>query len=495
MRRAWLAPLLLVIGLVLQLTVLNGLVLPGSGAPDVVLVLVAALAVTQGPLAGGLTGFIAGFCLDVAPPGSPVIGQYALVFCLAGWLGGRLGRLGGQSPLRALVSVAVTVTVGEVLAAVAGLLLDRGAVTLAAVRTVLPATVGYDLLLAPFVLFGVAFATAILTSGVAAGALGVLPVQARRPLRHEPKRRVHEPRIGRAAARPGDGWVGGGPHSGQRHGSARPGPRRGARLRPGNGVAGSASGLARHPSRPPAGVPVDLRLGRGRRGDGVVGTGLTAHWQPAAHPGLLAGSRREFRPRNVAPGGSAARGYPLVPAPRPRTAPIRFAGGPSAGRPGSRSAPRVRMGASRSVLSGRPAAASVPRLDFRSHPAPAARRPAAVPRFRRRTSFLRTSATSGLVSGGALSASTFRMTASRKAAPRLRLGRKRVSPGMIGGTGLSPLRRPALGAGKRPQFGYGRRSPLAFLAGRRIGGRWLARQRVGRRSGVWLLGRRTGGLR
>jgi hypothetical protein len=66
---------------------------------------------------------------------------------------------------------------------------------------------------------------------------------------------------------------------------------------------------------------------------------------------------------------------------------------------------------------------------------------------------------------------------------------------MLGGSGGSALRRPAIRIGKRPRFGYGRRSVLSFLTGRHIGGRWLARQRAGSRSGVWLIGKRTGGLR
>jgi hypothetical protein len=66
---------------------------------------------------------------------------------------------------------------------------------------------------------------------------------------------------------------------------------------------------------------------------------------------------------------------------------------------------------------------------------------------------------------------------------------------MLGGSGRSPLRGPSLRIGKQPRFGYGRRSLLSFLTGRRVGGSWLARKRVGSRSGTWLIGKRTGGLR
>jgi len=106
------------------------------------------------------------------------------------------------------------------------------------------------------------------------------------------------------------------------------------------------------------------------------------------------------------------------------------------------------------------------------------------------------------------------MTARRRlvGVPRLRLGRGRHGDGQLGGTVhwlRRPSRRPATPrfhpgslarAGsrpepRRPRFGYGRHSVLSFLAGRRLGGRWLARKRAGSRSGASLIGRRTGGIR
>ena len=134
MRKAWLAPVLIVVSIVLQLTVLNGLRLPGGGVPDVVLVVVAALAVADGPLAGVIVGFAAGLCLDLAPPGSLLVGQYALVFCLAGWAAGRLGRTAGRSPLWSAVFMAIVVAAAEALSTALGLVLEPAQVTTAEVR-------------------------------------------------------------------------------------------------------------------------------------------------------------------------------------------------------------------------------------------------------------------------------------------------------------------------------------------------------------------------
>ena len=85
MRRAVLSAILLAAALVLQLTVVNRLPLPGGGAPDLVLLTVVALGLCGSPAAGAVTGFCAGLGLDLAPPGSYLIGEYALVFCLIGY--------------------------------------------------------------------------------------------------------------------------------------------------------------------------------------------------------------------------------------------------------------------------------------------------------------------------------------------------------------------------------------------------------------------------
>jgi hypothetical protein len=99
--------------------------------------------------------------------------------------------------------------------------------------------------------------------------------------------------------------------------------------------------------------------------------------------------------------------------------------------------------------------------------------------------------------GGALTTGSFRPRPQRPT-PQLRLSGG--APGMLGGTGRGPrLGKPAARSGKQPRFSYGKHSPLSALIGhrlgRRLGGGWLARWRVGSRSGVWLVGRRPEGLR
>ena len=98
MRRAAFAAGLLLLAILIQLTVLNNVRLPGGTGPDLVLVVVVALGLTGGPLEGMLGGFCAGLALDVAPPATHLVGQYALVFCLVGYAAGRVAAISPSPP-------------------------------------------------------------------------------------------------------------------------------------------------------------------------------------------------------------------------------------------------------------------------------------------------------------------------------------------------------------------------------------------------------------
>jgi rod shape-determining protein MreD len=157
LRRLILSVVLVAVALAAQLTIVNRLSLPGGAGPDLVLLVVVALALTGGPLPGVLTGFLAGLALDVAPPAGHTVGEYALVFCIVGYVCGRLAGLGEESP--ALLYVAISAgaaAVGAVLYAGLGVMLSDPEVTWASVQHVLPPAVVYNALLSPFVLFGVA---------------------------------------------------------------------------------------------------------------------------------------------------------------------------------------------------------------------------------------------------------------------------------------------------------------------------------------------------
>ena len=90
MARKLAAALALALALLVQLTIVNGLALPGGGTPDLVLLCVVAIGMTGGSASGVVAGFGAGLALDLAPPASQLAGQYALVLCLIGYGSGRL---------------------------------------------------------------------------------------------------------------------------------------------------------------------------------------------------------------------------------------------------------------------------------------------------------------------------------------------------------------------------------------------------------------------
>jgi rod shape-determining protein MreD len=162
--RALVSFVLTAVAVVVQLTIVDRIAFPGGGGPDLVLLLVAALALAGGPMAGVLTGFFAGLALDVAPPGSHFTGQDALVFCLIGYACGLLSddfsgdTEQGHTALFEIVVTAAGAVCGEALVALLGVMLSDPRVSWPAITRVLPAAVAYDILLCPFVLYATAAA-------------------------------------------------------------------------------------------------------------------------------------------------------------------------------------------------------------------------------------------------------------------------------------------------------------------------------------------------
>jgi rod shape-determining protein MreD len=151
-------PVALFAAVIVQLTVVNRLPLPGGIAPDLVLLLVTAVAVCTGPMTGLLTGFAGGLALDIAPPATHYAGEYALVFCLAGYFAARVAAAsaattGERNPWVELGAMAAATAAGEAGKAGLGLLLSDPDVTGPAIKHVLPGAIAWDLLLTPFAFF------------------------------------------------------------------------------------------------------------------------------------------------------------------------------------------------------------------------------------------------------------------------------------------------------------------------------------------------------
>ncbi|MGW4161066.1 rod shape-determining protein MreD [Streptomyces sp. NPDC004788] len=149
--RILLSAALIVVALVVQVSVLARLQLPGA-VPDLVLLTVVALALVYGHVTGALVGFTAGLLADLAPPADHAAGRYALVLCVVGYLCGLArpdnGRLKSASgPMTVVVVAALGSTL---LYASVGALVGDTAARHVGLGFLLFTAALYDLLLAPF---------------------------------------------------------------------------------------------------------------------------------------------------------------------------------------------------------------------------------------------------------------------------------------------------------------------------------------------------------
>lgn len=151
LNRILLSASLIVVALVVQVSILARLQLPGA-VPDLLLLTVLALAMVYGPTGGSLVGFGAGLLADLAPPADHAVGRYALVLCVMGYLAGLAKPEGGKlrsatGPLVVVVGAAISSTL--LYAGVGALVGDTAARDVGLGGLLFTASL-YDLLLAPF---------------------------------------------------------------------------------------------------------------------------------------------------------------------------------------------------------------------------------------------------------------------------------------------------------------------------------------------------------
>ncbi|KND29497.1 rod shape-determining protein MreD [Streptomyces acidiscabies] len=156
--RILLSTTLVVVALVVQVSVLARLHLPGA-VPDLLLLTVLGLAMVYGHTSGALIGFGAGLLADLAPPADHAAGRYALVLSVIGYAAGLIkpetGRLkSATAPMLVVVASALGSTL--LYAAVGGLVGDTSARHVGIGGLLFSAAL-YDLLLAPFVVPAVMF--------------------------------------------------------------------------------------------------------------------------------------------------------------------------------------------------------------------------------------------------------------------------------------------------------------------------------------------------
>lgn len=138
---------------VLVAALLTAVILPRLGVPavwmpDLVLLGVVATAVLRGPTHGGLAGLLAGWVVELIPPGGRPLGLMALTFMLAGGAAGMLRTSSLQPMVR--TTLALVVAGGVVLAGrVASVVVAEGSLDAADGLTRLAATCAAAALVIP----------------------------------------------------------------------------------------------------------------------------------------------------------------------------------------------------------------------------------------------------------------------------------------------------------------------------------------------------------
>jgi rod shape-determining protein MreD len=141
--------LMLLSAVFLQVGVLARLGLPGA-TPDLVLVLVTALAMQRGPIVGVVSGFSAGLLLDLVSPSAGTLGISALLLVIVGLVAGRAGG-DDHAIIRPLVVVTLASTFFVLGYAFLSGLLDRRSLIWDDLPTILGTEILYALILATFV--------------------------------------------------------------------------------------------------------------------------------------------------------------------------------------------------------------------------------------------------------------------------------------------------------------------------------------------------------
>ena len=130
---------------ILQVTIVASIGILG-GSPDLVLVTLVAVSLTQGSIFGAFSGFWAGLLIDIARLGT--LGFTSLLLTLAGFWIGRYGETTGRDRAHApVLSVAVVTVLYALGSLVMHFLLREPASAKIALVDELPATIALNLLL------------------------------------------------------------------------------------------------------------------------------------------------------------------------------------------------------------------------------------------------------------------------------------------------------------------------------------------------------------
>jgi rod shape-determining protein MreD len=149
--RMLVAFLLVSLALVLQVSLFPHLGWQGV-VPNLCLLVVVGAALTRGPQAAVLLGFLAGVALDLAPPADHVAGRWALALVVVGYVAGRVRQDVKPTAVAVVGTVAASSFIGTSVFAITGLILQDPVLDVGQLLQVIVVAVVWDVLLTPFVL-------------------------------------------------------------------------------------------------------------------------------------------------------------------------------------------------------------------------------------------------------------------------------------------------------------------------------------------------------
>lgn len=149
--RTLVAFLVVSLALVLQVSLFPHFAWQGI-VPNLCLLVVVGAALTRGPQAAIVLGFLAGVALDLAPPADHVAGRWALALVIVGYVAGRVRQDVKPTALAVVGTVAASSFIGTSVFAITGLILRDPLLDVGQLLEVILVAVLWDVLLTPFVL-------------------------------------------------------------------------------------------------------------------------------------------------------------------------------------------------------------------------------------------------------------------------------------------------------------------------------------------------------
>lgn len=144
------------VAVIVQITVLSRLGLPGA-TPDLVVVTVVALALAMGPTQGATAGFAAGILIDLAPPADTLLGVNAIIYLAIGFVTGFVIDPRDRTVPIVIGIVGLATAAATLATAALDTLLGSGRVSWEEMPSMVLSSTVYAVIMAPVVVLGVAW--------------------------------------------------------------------------------------------------------------------------------------------------------------------------------------------------------------------------------------------------------------------------------------------------------------------------------------------------